>query len=151
MNADIQVINKNEIFIVKPLWEKLNKINHDSSPFFKHYYSFFTFEERIKNIKQMNDADVRIAIAKGRGRKVVGYCISTIENNVGEIESLYVDEKFRNFKFGQRMVQETLAWFKKRECQRVILEVAHGNEKVIGFYEKFGFKVKKIKMEMKEQ
>jgi len=150
MEFDIQVICKNEIYLVKTLWEKLNKINHDSSPFFKHEYSFFTFEERIRKILRLDENDVRIFIAKISEKELIGYCITTIQGNSGEIDSIFVEQKYRYMKTGEKLVLKSLEWLKKRGCGRIFLNISYGNETAIGFYEKFGFRPRHIRMEMKE-
>jgi hypothetical protein len=33
---------------------------------------------------------------------IIGYCISTIDKNVGEIDSLFIEENYRKYGYGGR-------------------------------------------------
>lgn len=43
-------------------------------------------------------------------------------------------------KIGKKLFSKILEWFDKNKIERMKLHVSTGNEKVLGFYEKFGFK-----------
>ncbi len=47
MSYTIRLLSKEGLSLLKPLWEKLNKIHLHDSPHFKNFYEAFTFEKRI--------------------------------------------------------------------------------------------------------
>jgi diamine N-acetyltransferase len=137
VNFEIIHIHKNQIDQIKPLWEKLNSIHQNKSPYFKSHYESFTFEKRAEKFINTNDDHILIETAKTEGG-ICGYCISTINNNVGEIESLYVSEKMRSNGIGTILVNNSLEWMKKRACNKIQVSVSYGHESVFDFYQKFG-------------
>ncbi len=132
------LIEMDQIDAIRPLWEQLNRLHLSKSPHFKEFYRSFTFEDRIGTFLKMNPSDLRIELFK-EGDRAVAYCLSSIEGEKGEIESLYVDDAHRNGGRGGLLVEHALEWFDKRSCKTVSVSVAAGHESAFGFYERFGF------------
>lgn len=84
---------------------------------------------------------LRIDLARRwESEKYVGYCISTIdEKKVGEIESIFVEEAFRNDGIGGRLMQKTLDWMDAEQVRMKRVCVVVGNENAYPFYTKYGF------------
>lgn len=142
--SEIEYIEGNEKLIdsIAPLWTKLNEHHKANSTQFISKYENFTFEERKTSLmKKVNLGIMKINLAKDiKTNTFVGYCISTIdEENVGEIESLYVEADYRKFGIGKELMTRTLKWLDESIVLAKVIGVAAGNEQAFGFYERFGF------------
>ena len=133
---------------VRPLWEKL-RVYHaslldDSPP--------FLFEPRKQEI-----------LSKAAARKLwielvsateyatdMAYCISTVSaDGCSEIDSMFVEEQFRGSGVGSELVGRALAWFDSVGASSKIVTVAHGNERAVAFYRRFGFQPRSVLLEQK--
>lgn len=138
VNCEILVIGKKQINSIKTLWEKLNEIHLKDSTHFKDHYRYFTFEERCEKFDEIKNSNIRIEVIIDNN-KTVGYCISTIEKNTGEIDSLFIEQEYRKFGFGRQLVENSIKWLKANECKKIMVSVAEGHESVFDFYRKFEF------------
>ena len=141
--------NKKQIFMIQDLWEKLNSIHCNDSVNFKHYYEALTFDQRIRAFESAEEKNIRIEIVKIKD-DVVGYCISTITGETGDIQSLFVESAHRSNGLGDKLVANALSWFHSAECKRYQVTVVEGHESVFGFYRKMGFYPRKTVLEYKE-
>lgn len=131
-------INKDNLNSIKHLWEKLRDIHTEDSRYFKDRYRNMTFEKRCGKFNALDDNDLLIELITD-GETTVGYCITSIQNNVGEIDSLYVEDSHRNKDYGKVLVSSAINWLNQKNCEKIILSVANGHESVLPFYEKMGF------------
>lgn len=138
MNCSIKSIDQENLHLIKDLWEKLRLVHLFGSSHFKEYYQNFTFEDRCEKFKLISSNNILIEVLFD-GSIAVGYCISTIEKGKGEIESLFIDENYRNMGFGKTFIQNGIKWLKGKSAKKIMLAVAEGNEKVLGFYQSCGF------------
>jgi diamine N-acetyltransferase len=70
----------------------------------------------------------------------IGFCITSLtQERVGEVEALFVVERYQGNKIGGQLFQNALAWMEKKGAIEQRLVVAVGNEKVFDFYAKYGF------------
>ena len=145
---EIIPISKEELHRIEHLWKRLNELHYQDSHFFKEHYRTFTFNERIKKFHRFDAKDIKIDAVQNETGTLVGYCISTIQDAVGEIDSLFVDESIRGTGIGKQLVENALQWMRARACERIIVSVAEGHESVFGFYEKFGFYPKLTTLEL---
>lgn len=145
-------INLDSIDEIKELWKKLSKHHLENSADFKLMFEKVTFDIRIKlyldkvkkgkySINVVVDTDYGISI---------GYCMNSIsDENIGEVDSIYIDSNYRGFGIGDVLMRKALLFFEENEARKVILGVAAGNEEVFGFYAKYGFKPRTIILEKK--
>lgn len=148
MSYTIRTLSKNDLALLKPLWEKLNEIHLHDSPHFKNFYEAFTFEQRIVSFDTIKADNLLIQIVEVDG-KIFGYCISTITNETGEIESLYLEESVRGNGLGETLCRNAIEWMKKRSCKKFEVSVSYGHEGVFGFYEKLGFYPRMTMLQLK--
>lgn len=134
---DIVEIPKDRIYEIGPLWCELNAHHHEKSQNFKKHFSSLTFSDRLKKLLAMEH--MKIFAAKANSG-LVGYCIASLCNETGEIDSLYIKPQFQGFSLGQQLTEAAMSWLSSLGCSRIRVAVAEGNEKAIPFYEKFGFK-----------
>lgn len=63
------------------------------------------------------------------------------------IDDLCVDEKARGMHIGQKLIAYVEDYARKLGCHNVTLNVWHGNDQAIGFYQKEGFGIQETRME----
>lgn len=118
MNISYIELKKNQIDEIKPLWEELNNQHGDLSTHFPERYDKFSFKDRKKDIlKKSENRTLKIDIAKDKNTKsYIGYCISSISDElIGEIDSIYLEEKYRSYDIGNEFMERSLiGWIKKK-------------------------------------
>lgn len=143
---DIKIITGGSELLkeVKPLWEQLN-LHHKklANNFLRHFEELNFIDRESSFIKKYK---LKVDLVKDNNKDLyVGYCISSIsEENVGEIDSLYVDKRYRKYGVGDRLMKDALKWFDNNSVILKTIVVAEGNEEVLKFYEKYGFYTKKL-------
>ncbi|MGC9396502.1 MAG: GNAT family N-acetyltransferase, partial [Anaerolineae bacterium] len=70
---------------------------------------------------------------------VIGYCISLVTEEVGYIESIFIEADYRGLGIGDALMQHALAWMDERNVSMKRVVVAVGNEEAFGFYGRYGF------------
>ncbi len=127
---------------IQPLWMKLNEIHTYASAHFSRVFEKFTFEDRMASIKaNMKDGELLVDVAgDSQSHDDIGYYITIIDStNKGEIESIYIDPKYRNLGLGDRLMKRALTWLDERHVLEKTVAVVFGHEKVVTFYAKYGF------------
>ncbi len=147
---EIKSIDKKEIHLIQKLWEELNEVHLNDSIHFKDHFKKFTFEERCKALVSLEDDHIQIDVLFDE-KNPVGYCISALKGNSGEIESLFIRKKYRKLGFGDVLVKKGITWLESNSCERIEVSVASGHESVFGFYEKFGFYPRKTSLRLKKE
>lgn len=147
MNKDIviEVLEKEQIDTIKPLWEALNKHHEAQSVHFKQRFQHFSFETRKGAL--LSKEKLYILTAKDKG-KLIGYCIAGKTDHEGEIESLYVESDYRKSGIGKQFIRDSIKWLENQNVDEIILKVAAGNEQVVDFYRTFGFEISTLKLKM---
>ena len=73
----------------------------------------------------------------------------TVDQKLLRLESICVEESIRGHGIGKTMVEEVRALAKAFGCSQVILGVHPENDAAVGFYQKCGFRIRTINMDMK--
>ena len=135
---------------VRPLWQKLSAHHHEHSKDFKEHFEKMTFDIRRESfLQKAKNGDLLVVLASAEG-KDVGFCVSTVdEHKIGEVESLYLETNYRKMGIGERLLGDSLKWLDTSKAKRKIIGVAAGNEEVLPFYEKFGFKIRTLILQQK--
>ena len=141
-------INFDEIQLIKNLWEKNREFHINISSSFHFLYRDIVFEDRMKPFENMNQDNLKITIAQ-ENDIVIGYCLSTINDYEGQMNTIHVKEEARGRGIGQKLMERHLKWMKEKECLNISLHVSCENENTIAFYEGFGFRKNTIEMRMK--
>lgn len=143
MNISIVEKDIKEIDIIKSLWEKLNLIHLDKSVDFKSKYENFTFDKRKESIyKKAEKGIMKLYILFDNDeREYVGYCLSSIKENLGEIESIFIEEKYRKHGLGDKLMKNALKWFESKEIKNIEINVVYANDGALPFYERHGFHI----------
>jgi ribosomal protein S18 acetylase RimI-like enzyme len=124
---------------IKELWEELNRVHLEKSRHFKQRYMDFTYQKRKEFfMSKAENGKLLVVIACHDGRRI-GYCVSSVADTVGEIESIYIKPEYRGNHVGKTLMETSLNWIKASDVRTIHLTVAAGNEDVFEFYSKFGF------------
>lgn len=141
-------IDYDEIKIIRNLWEK-NRLYHvNISDYFKEAYDSISFDERMKVFSVFNKDKIKITVAKNNNQ-YIGYGISTIVDETGEIQSLHVQDSNRGNGIGTQLASEHIEWMKKMECKVIGVNVSQENDFAIAFYRKLGFYPNTLYMQQK--
>lgn len=90
--------------------------------------------------KKTEVADGLFFVADDAGR-LAGTVMAGYDGHRGWIYSLAVAPALRNRGLGRALLRHAEAALRERGCVKINLQIADGNEAVIGFYEKLGYKV----------
>lgn len=127
--------------LTEPLWTSLKHIHSRVSPHFSDNFLAIPFSARkAVLLEKSRQGMLRADLAQLADHNTcIGYCISTITQNRGEIESLFVAEDFRNLGIGGRLMQNALEWMEAEHVKKKIVCVVTGNERAYPFYARYGF------------
>ncbi|WP_294371477.1 GNAT family N-acetyltransferase [uncultured Clostridium sp.] len=141
----MKIIEKgiNDIRLIKPLWEQLNLLHLEKSVNFKKRFETYKFEKRMEGVvKKSKTGEIKLYILyDDENNRYAGYCLSSIENGSGEIESLFIEEDYRKYGFGGKFMKNTLKWFEDSKVTDIKINVVYNNNDVLAFYERYGFKI----------
>jgi ribosomal protein S18 acetylase RimI-like enzyme len=127
---------------IQMLWEKLNLLHSTLSSHFGDLALQRTFDARRNELQEKSITGwLRVDLARDRAAgQVVGYIVATLSQAaVGEIDSIFVEEAYRRNGVGESLMKRSLAWLDECGANMKSISVAVGNERVFGFYRKFGF------------
>ncbi|WBW94856.1 GNAT family N-acetyltransferase [Oceanirhabdus sp. W0125-5] len=150
MNIKYNQGDKDLLNQIKPLWEKLNEHHIEKSEHFKERFRSFTFDSRICKLVENDNRKINIIIASD-GDQNIGYCLASVLEPYGEIESLYINPMYRGLNIGEKLMNDSLQWINSHEVDDIMIGVAGGNEEAFGFYEKFGFYQRVTKLGLKKE
>ena len=145
MKTYIREAKKADIPGLQELWKEMMDFHKERDTFFtrseKGHESFATFiSENIKN----DDWLVLVATLE---ENLVGYSLATVaeyppvfaEPRYGHIIDVAVTQRYRRSGVGQQLLKEVQEWLKKREVNRIELQVSVKNEISQAFWKKMGF------------
>jgi diamine N-acetyltransferase len=137
-----QEIGLKKLGSIQLMWEKLNRHHVGLSPHFSARRLTRTFDARKQEFDAKAKAGkLRIELAfQTGGEAPVAYCITSISSEVGEIDSLFVEEAFRGCGVGATLMRHSLDWLDSHGASSKVVVVAHGNDPAIDFYSQFGFR-----------
>lgn len=125
---------------VRPLWEALNRYHGERSTHFADEFAGFKFSFRERRFREKaGRGALRVELAAPSGEGEAAYCISSVSpDGAGEIDSLFVEERFRGRGIGGELMRRALGWMDEMGATSRIVVVAEGNERAHAFYAKFG-------------
>ncbi len=137
---DISYISGNEELLdsIEPLWVELNKLHLEKSQYFKSLYTRNTFEARKKALLSAARKGHMLVVLACDKDLSVGYCVASLVEGIGEIDSLFVAENYRKQGIAKRLMNEALQWLETFNPVKIIVKVSVGNEDVFGFYARYG-------------
>jgi ribosomal protein S18 acetylase RimI-like enzyme len=136
------VTDVKDLDVIGPLWNKLIVHHRERAVRFRKMLETIDFEKRKKQLLESSKTGrLRIDLARDAGTgELVGYCVSIINaKKQGEIESIYVEERYRRSGIADNLMKKTLKWMDDMSVEKKVLVIAAGNEEVFAFYERYGF------------
>lgn len=118
---------------------------------------YFHCDEPYPKEKFLEDIAMRTVYVARIADAVVGYVILSFLNKGGpgtvskkqmRLDSICVDEALRGKGLGKAMVADVRALAKAFGCREIILSVHPENDEAVGFYQKCGFRIRTIGMDM---
>jgi GNAT superfamily N-acetyltransferase len=148
-----RVVGEDRFEAIRPLWEKL-RAHH--SPLFSRFSDArppFIFELRKQEIiAKSAGGKIRIELVSiGADGADIAYCVSTVTaNGLGEVDSMFVEERFRNRGIGSQLIRHALDWMMSMGASSNVVAVAHANEEALAFYKRFGFHPRTILLQQSD-
>jgi len=133
-----------QIHRIQPLWEELNRHHHHVATDFRQHFATQTFEKRWTPFA---DREIRVFAAELENEQLVGYCAASLMAYQGEVDSLYVKANYRRRGLARSLMQLAIEWLGEHGVDRPRLVVAAGNEDVLPFYNRLGFRVRSLTLE----
>lgn len=117
MNICIVGKDLEEIKIIKPLWEQHQSIRIEKLHKMKSNKKVFSFKNGIDKIcKKAENGKIKLEmLLDNDSGDYVGYCISSINDNLGEIESIYVKNRYRKTGYGAKLLENAMSWFESNK------------------------------------
>lgn len=129
-----------QLHLIQPLWEALNEHHRARSTHFAGFWATNTFASRQTQLEAKAAKGRLMVELAGIGEgPPAAYCVSSIEGEVGEIESIYVAPELRGQGIGDAFMKHALTWMDEHEVKRPCVAVVAGNEAAFGFYARYGF------------
>jgi ribosomal protein S18 acetylase RimI-like enzyme len=134
-----RVVGEDSLETIRPLWEKL-RAHH--SPLMSRFPGEFKFEPRKQEIlAKAAPGKIRIELVSiTPTAEDIAYCVSTVSaDGRGEVDSMFVEERFRGRGIGSELIRHALAWLDSTGASSKVVTVAHANAEALAFYQRFGF------------
>ncbi|EIP96608.1 acetyltransferase [Opitutaceae bacterium TAV1] len=135
---------------IEPLWLLLREHHVAVSPHFAAELAGTAFSDRASVfLKKKESGDLFVCIAEERNEGV-GYVIASVEDNAGEIDSLFVLPRARKSGIGRELLNRTLDWLNSSGSDSVLLSVIFGNDEALNFYSRYGLYPRSLNLYRKE-
>ena len=118
---------------------------------------YFHSDEPYARDAFLEDVKNRMVYTAKLGDTVVGYVVLSVSEKSGpgvvskkvmRLDSICVDEDFRGHGIGKAMVADVRALARAFRCRELVLGVHPENDGAVAFYQKCGFRIRTINMDM---
>jgi len=132
-------IEKDSIDLIEPLWILLNEMHKEFDREAGQPVRTTVWPERREQLLDKSGFKTSIELLYKNG-ELAGYCYSTIDRDgIGEIDSLFIDEKLRCKGYGKLFVESALAFFECNNTTCIKIWVHPANTLAKSFYRRFSF------------
>ncbi len=144
--VEIRRATSRDIGGILPIWGQLAEFHSALDPAFRPAPDWE--REYGAYLRALLARDDALAVVARDGEEIIGYAVGRIttmpaffaQRQRGYIHDVYVRPEYRRRGIGRRLVEEILAWLRRRGVTLVELTVAAANE-AIPFWERLGFRV----------
>lgn len=138
-------VERREIDRIESLWHELKQHHQGRTTDYTQHYLDTTFRKRKSELLGKDQLAIFIAELD---KNAVGFCVVSVNQKQGEVDSLFVQSNQRKCRAGSSLMAEAMRWLHEQHPQCISLSVGQGNEEVLPFYEKLGFKTRATVMEL---
>lgn len=143
----LEIIEEQDINVIRPLWEVWNRHHQVHSRNFKEYFRNQTFDHCVQILDSYDVYRIEVVYLD---KKPLGYIVSGVKGVVGSIISLYIYDDLRGKGLGSYLVSRVVLWLKSKDIIKIDLEIYAGNEEMVRFFKQIGFRTSKYTMEYLE-
>mgnify|MGYP005991849543 CR=1 FL=1 len=156
MAIHLLALPKNQIGLLKPHWEALRDHHAERTNSFHSYYETALFDKRAASLLKRDQLGLFVCtdvdsssgdVDRLSSEQIAAFAICSLDGTAGEVDSLYVSPHSRGLDLGSKLLSEARRWFDGHGATSIRLYVGDGNEDVIEFYAKNGFKVRATQMQ----
>jgi GNAT superfamily N-acetyltransferase len=131
---------------IEPLWWQLRQHHADLQTIWRATILDSSFDARKTRLLAKATQGMFVVIASS-GDNDVGYCVSSINNEVGEVESIFVADAYRRHGVGHVMMARTMDWFNEKTVKTIVVDILDGNEAAQAFYAPYGFRPRAVRLQ----
>ena len=132
---------------IESLWEELKTHHLGVDHIYPNGIAKAEFQKRKKELTDKGKLLLIELAQTSKDRKIIGYCLSTItESNIGELDSIFIDSRYRRCGIGSELVQRALDWMDACGVETKKVNVLQINEEATALYSRFGFKTRQLEM-----
>jgi diamine N-acetyltransferase len=142
--------DEKELDRIKDLWNKLRLQHQLKSSYFSKDYETIVFEDRKEQLLKKSEKWVLKVDLAFDNDNLVGYCVSSVSNDKGEIDSIFIEKKYRSVGIGDKLMKRALTWMDNMGVKNKKILISFGNEEAIEFYSRYGFYPKHILLKQPE-
>lgn len=108
--------------------------SNDFSSVYEMGQKYISNFQSVYSLEKYLDDDIYLIYVFEEDKIIKGFVICTKIDNLGEIQIIYVDKKWRNYGIAYRLLKKV-----EEECQSIILEVAENNLSALNLYKKLDY------------
>ena len=138
--------------LIRALWERLRDY-HAALPGwpFAGVVARATFADRRRELlDKSRGGALRVELVSTRAGDVapIAYCVTSISaSGAGEVDSMFVEPRWRGHGVGTESVLRALAWLETRGAKSKSVAVAYDNLPAMRFYQRLGFVPRTLRLE----
>src|SRR5688572_14921977 len=129
-----RVVSEDSLEAIRPLWEKLRAHHAPLLSRFSDEAPPFAFGPRKQEILAKAAAGkIRIELVSvAQDTPDVAYCVSTVSaTGCGEVDSMFVEERFRGRGIGSELIRHALGWLESMRASSKVVSVAYANQEAL--------------------
>lgn len=131
---------------VEPLWWQLRQHHADLPTVWRSLVLDSSFDKRRASLLAKAPQGMFVVLASTRGADI-GYCVSSINRDAGEVDSIYVIDAHRRIGVGQMMMEPTLEWFDEHNLKSIVVDIMDGNAAAESFYARYGLQRRSVRLQ----
>lgn len=131
-------LNEQQVGAVRHCLERLAAYHNSISSPFAGIYPTLSIDGTLAHMAEQLRAGDGLLCAVYEENRVVGCMYASVQEQVGTLECLYLDESMRGKGYGDMLMQEALGFFRRHKVSIADIRVLEGNP-AQAFYKKYGF------------
>jgi len=142
---ELKKLGAHEVTDIRRCLEGLADHHNSITSEFSGAYPTFSISWTTDHMKEQLEMGKGVLYAIFENGTIAGCVYSSVEERVGSLEILYLDESVRGKGYGDILMDKAMIFFRERGVDIVDIRVINGNP-AVSFYEKYGFKLRTLVM-----